>query len=97
MPNQEIYCTVNTCHYWGQGNHCEADKILVMNDSAGDSGADRYDANMAATMIATPAQTCMQTCCKTFVNRDETTATKQADGVAKQGQSMYQGNEGRLY
>ncbi|GAB6138555.1 DUF1540 domain-containing protein [Halanaerobaculum tunisiense] len=27
----EIACNVKNCHYWGQGNVCQADKIQVSN------------------------------------------------------------------
>lgn len=66
MPHIEVYCTVNNCDYWGQGNHCFAREILIVNDAAGDQWPDSVDAPQAATLPPTPAQTCMATCCKTF-------------------------------
>ena len=34
QPNGGITCVVNTCHYYGQGNHCHADKIEVQSPNA---------------------------------------------------------------
>lgn len=70
MPHIEVYCTVNTCDYWGQGNHCFAQKILITRDSAGDQWPDSVDAPQASTLPPTPAENCMATCCKTFRPRD---------------------------
>ena len=77
--NQEIYCSVNTCHYWDSGNHCKANKIMVTSDAVGDSMPDSFDAPQASQSPATPVNTCMETCCKTFVSRDN--QAKTVDGV----------------
>lgn len=29
QPNTGIKCVVNTCHYYGTGDHCHAEKIEV--------------------------------------------------------------------
>ena len=81
--NQEIYCSVDNCHYWGTGNHCIANKILVTVDAYADRMPDTMDAPQASTAPQTPANSCMETCCKTFVHkgRPET----RIDGVTKQG------------
>ena len=31
MGMSNLKCTVDTCHYWGSGNHCTADGIEVNN------------------------------------------------------------------
>lgn len=77
--NQEIYCSVNTCHYWDSGNHCKANKIMVTSDAMGDGMPDSFDAPQASRAPATPVNTCMETCCKTFVSRDN--QAKTVDGV----------------
>ena len=64
MP--KVYCTVNNCHYWGSGNLCMANEILVTNDQLGATAGDFVDAPMAGSLSSTPTQTCMETCCKTF-------------------------------
>lgn len=66
MTKIEVYCTVNNCDYWGKGNHCFAEKILITNDAAADQWPDSVDAPVAGTLPFTPAQTCMATACKTF-------------------------------
>ncbi|GAK05100.1 hypothetical protein JCM19037_3570 [Geomicrobium sp. JCM 19037] len=30
---QEILCEVNNCVHWGEGNHCEADRIYVVSNA----------------------------------------------------------------
>jgi len=34
QPNGGIQCVVNTCHYYGSGDHCHADKIQVQSPNA---------------------------------------------------------------
>jgi|GEM_PF-253294 len=81
--NQEIYCSVNSCHYWDSGNHCKANKIFVVSDSVGDSMPDNFDVMQASTAPATPTDTCMETCCKTFVRKGSPEVN--VDGAYKQG------------
>lgn len=80
--NQEIYCSVNSCHYWDSGNHCKAQKIMVTSDSMGDTMPDTFDAPQASTAAQTPADSCMETCCKTFARKGAKEANM--DGVYKQ-------------
>lgn len=82
MPQQEIYCTVNNCHYWNQGNHCKANKIMVTSDSMGDTMPDTFDAPQASTAQQTPCNTCMETCCKSFVQAGKPETN--VDGIYKQ-------------
>lgn len=67
--NQHIHCLVDNCHYWSNGNKCQANEIIVTSDQFGDSNPDKIDAKMAMQLSTTPADTCMETCCKTFVPR----------------------------
>lgn len=32
----EVKCTVDSCEFWAEGQHCAADKIWVKNDITGD-------------------------------------------------------------
>jgi hypothetical protein len=68
--NQQIMCTVHTCDYWGQGNVCRANKILVTSDAISNSYPESVDANQVTQLVQqvglTPANTSMETCCKTF-------------------------------
>jgi hypothetical protein len=34
QPNGGIKCLVNTCHYYGNGDHCHAEKIEVQSPNA---------------------------------------------------------------
>ncbi len=93
MAQQHIHCTVNTCHYYGQGNKCLANEIVVVNDQFGNAQPDNVDATQASTFPPTPADTCMQTCCKSFVHKGS--AQINADGVTK-SQSNYGGNQNMM-
>lgn len=77
MPR--IYCSVNNCHYWKNGNLCDASEIMVTSDSIGNSMADSFDAPQASTAPQTPVNSCMETCCKTFVESEN--LAKMQDGV----------------
>lgn len=75
----EIYCSVNTCQYWGEGNKCLAKEIMVMSDAAASNLPDNVDATMHQSIQPTPTNTCMETCCKTFVPKGSGRA--QADDI----------------
>lgn len=77
---QHIHCLVDTCHYWGEGNRCQAREIMVTSDSFGASQPDEVDARQAKTLDPTPADSCMETCCKTFVSKKGDT---KVDGVRR--------------
>lgn len=79
--NQHIHCIVNDCHYWQQGNKCEANEILVSTDAFGASRPDRVDAVMASQLPPASAGNCMATCCKTYAPKDSTRS--KVDGVQK--------------
>jgi len=79
--NQHIHCIVSDCHYWGQGNKCQANEILVTTDSFGASQPDNVDCNMAAQLTPTQAGQCMATCCKTYVQKGSNKIT--ADSITR--------------
>jgi hypothetical protein len=33
----KVKCTVDNCEYWGEGQVCQADQIMVRNDISGDT------------------------------------------------------------
>ncbi|HHT37412.1 MAG TPA: DUF1540 domain-containing protein [Firmicutes bacterium] len=65
MPH--VYCSVDNCHYWAQGNVCHASEILVTADAWAAEAPDTMDASQHMEVPTASAQTCMDTCCKTFV------------------------------
>jgi hypothetical protein len=65
-----VMCSVSNCHYWDQGNVCQASQIMVTADSLADPAPDSLDAPQASTIQATPVENCMETCCKTYVSRN---------------------------
>ncbi len=80
MANKlEVHCTISNCHYWKNGNYCDANEILITNDSLAAREPDRVDAPQASTLEQTPAGQCLDTCCKTFVPHGS--GKESADGV----------------
>ena len=82
MPNkdqQHIHCSVNNCHYWAQGNMCDAEEVLVTSDEIGASFPDSFDCKQATGLAPTPVNKCMDSCCKTFVQANSDKIT--VDGV----------------
>ena len=79
--NQQIMCTINNCHYWAQGNRCDANQILVTSDQFGAEQPDSMDAPQAATMSQTPVNDCMGSACKTFALKGS--GDNNVDGVMK--------------
>ena len=61
----EIKCSVDSCSYWGKGNVCEADAIMVRNNKPQD-----YDMEIG-TMGDTEAETSAETMCETFKPKAE--------------------------
>lgn len=68
----QIHCSVANCHYWKNGNICDASEIMVTSDSLGSTMPDSFDAPQASIAQETPVNSCMQTCCKTFVDANST-------------------------
>jgi len=44
---QHIHCLVDSCHYWSQGNMCQANEIMVTSDTFGSSQPEEVDAKRA--------------------------------------------------
>lgn len=66
-----VKCTVNSCEYWGEGQKCNAQEILVKNDVANNAGEASHhylnaDMEVAGEMGKQVAQTSPQTCCDTM-------------------------------
>lgn len=81
MTVSRIYCGIDNCHYWDQGNVCKASEILVAADSWAAQAPDNIDAPQHTQVPKIHADSCMATCCKTFVpNNDENISV---DGVTK--------------
>lgn len=76
-----IYCSVNNCHYWSQGNTCKASEIMVTADSWAEQADESMDASAHMDVPTASASTCMETCCKTFVHNNS--AQINADGVTR--------------
>ncbi len=74
MPDKErIRCSVSNCHYWMQGNYCEASSVMVSSDELPRETYHGIESAMIS-QVDTPVSQCEQTCCKTFISsrdRDE--------------------------
>ncbi|OPA78430.1 hypothetical protein BVG16_11160 [Paenibacillus selenitireducens] len=62
-----VNCSVVNCSYWGSGNKCHAQSIIIDVDANAQA---RYDAEFAAEGFESkspePAPTSSVTCCHTF-------------------------------
>ncbi|HHZ19850.1 MAG TPA: DUF1540 domain-containing protein [Firmicutes bacterium] len=76
-----IYCSIDNCHYWDQGNVCKASEILVAADDWAAKTMDYVDAPQHKNVPQMQASSCMETCCKTFVPNNSPHI--KADGVTK--------------
>ncbi|MDS1029216.1 DUF1540 domain-containing protein [Bacillota bacterium LX-D] len=80
---QHIHCSISNCHYWEEGNKCQAQEILVTSDLVADAMPSNYDAHQAGLqMDSTPVDDITKTCCKTFVEKGSN-ETK-ADDIKRQ-------------
>ena len=57
---KDVKCEVDTCHYWAQGNKCNAEEILV-NYNFQTTGRSYVEFGMIEKKNTTDA-----TCCETF-------------------------------
>ena len=83
MAQVDVRCTVSSCHYWAQGNNCDARAIVISSDSAASSLPASVDAMQASTLSATPVHNAMQTTCKTFVPRNGDHSAQRADQITR--------------
>lgn len=67
--SKDIRCTIENCHYWAQGNYCEAEQILIAADKFATETGHQVNALQASTYAPTPVGKCQETCCKTFVEK----------------------------
>ncbi|HET7628444.1 MAG TPA: DUF1540 domain-containing protein [Bacillales bacterium] len=63
-----VKCNVSNCVYWEEGNHCNADAILVEIDSHAENS---YTMSSSGRLIGAAdhrdiAEEVSQTCCHTF-------------------------------
>lgn len=68
MAKPIVKCNVSNCTYWGEGNNCIADAILVEIDA---HSKQNYDVEMGGELIGDAkhkdeANAVAQTCCHTF-------------------------------
>ncbi|MEC1722692.1 DUF1540 domain-containing protein [Schinkia azotoformans] len=65
MPKVEVSCAISNCSYYGEGNICTAEKIMVEHQNHS-----RYDTELSTEFFAKnhtdEATMSAETCCKTF-------------------------------
>lgn len=73
MNRVEVYCTVDNCQWWGEGNACHAAKILITHDEIAEKYPESVDSPDVSQIVSesgeTPAEDSASTCCKTFTPR----------------------------
>ncbi|MGJ7922627.1 DUF1540 domain-containing protein [Neobacillus sp. LXY-4] len=69
MAKVEVSCAIANCSFYGEGNVCTAERIMVEVDSHA-----RYDTEMSSELgeknHIDKVDTSAQTCCKTFKPKD---------------------------
>ncbi len=65
MPRVEVSCSIANCSFYGEGNVCTAEKIMVEIDNHS-----RYDLEISGELgeknHIDEAKNSAETCCKTF-------------------------------
>ncbi len=90
-----IRCSVSSCHYWMEGNYCEASSIMITSDAVPRETHHGIDAS-AISQIDTPVSQCEETCCKTFISNSDTDEHT-VDDVTKIGGQLQQGQLGNQF
>ncbi|MGE5701380.1 MAG: DUF1540 domain-containing protein [Clostridia bacterium] len=66
MPT-EVKCSVANCTYWGEGNNCHADSIMVEVDSHANANyKTEFASESGQNNHQDTAKSSAQTCCQTF-------------------------------
>ncbi|MFV8830251.1 DUF1540 domain-containing protein [Alkalihalobacterium sp. APHAB7] len=70
MPKVEVSCAISNCTYYGEGNICTAEKIMVELDNHAN-----YNTEMAEDLTEKnhkdQASHSAETCCKTFKSKNK--------------------------
>ncbi len=66
MASQQVRCTVSSCYYYGAGDNCVAEEIMVRANPAAMGGAD-----MEVGDIGRQARESNHTLCETFIPREQ--------------------------
>ncbi|MDD3653136.1 MAG: DUF1540 domain-containing protein [Desulfotomaculaceae bacterium] len=67
----QVFCSVSNCHYYGQGNVCQANQIMVTSGTMAQNLSPHIDVPYAAQISQTPVDKSPETCCKTFVHKND--------------------------
>ncbi|BDG61470.1 DUF1540 domain-containing protein [Caldinitratiruptor microaerophilus] len=67
MARQQIECTVSSCFYWGDGDRCHAERIIVTGNPAGIRNARTEFGQLEGRDAAHSSETQ----CHTFVPRQQ--------------------------
>ncbi len=67
MSAQKVSCGVKNCHYWTEGNICDATEILITSDSWAKSQGQKPSLSSFTAVEATPICKREESCCQTFV------------------------------
>ncbi|NLN16837.1 MAG: DUF1540 domain-containing protein [Firmicutes bacterium] len=66
----EVKCVVDSCTYWGKGDVCKADTIMVKTSPASKAGELYEFAEELGGRKKKGADTSSETCCETFRPRE---------------------------
>ena len=84
-----VSCYVDSCHYWGAGQVCQADQIVVDNGRGRTGGKGSYDMEVGEIgKGSSGATTSSETMCQTF-------KPKSGSGSGQEGKSSGFQQQGR--
>lgn len=66
MAQQQIFCTVNSCYYYDNGDKCAASKIMVKNNTA-----TLGNTRMEVGTLGGGASRSNETLCETFIPKEQ--------------------------
>lgn len=65
MPKVEVSCSISNCTFYGEGNVCTAEKIMVEMDSHASYDTE-FSSELNEKNHIDKARYSTETCCKTF-------------------------------
>lgn len=66
MPKVEVSCSIANCTFYGEGNVCKADKIMVEHDAHASGYNTEFSRELTDKNHKDEVYSSAQTCCKTF-------------------------------
>ena len=91
-----VSCYVDSCHYWGAGQVCQADQIVVDNGRGRTGGKGSYSMEVGEIgKGSSEATTSSETMCQTFKPKSGSGSGSGQGGRGQEGRSSASQQQGR--